>query len=179
MARRGERSIEKEAFWKRAVAAWQAAGVSTRAFCLSRGLKESAFYFWRRELARRAGQPEPGDEARRHHPSELARRAGLPARASSAGPVAGSPARKHSRSRVQPSAGKSRCVQALAVLPSADPAAMFLPLTVRTAGAETGAIEIVVGGHHLRVCAGFDEETLNRVLVVLERHAGWQAASRA
>jgi hypothetical protein len=60
---------------------------------------------------------------------------------------------------------------------------MFLPVTLKpqaiTVAQNAGAIEIVVGGHHLRVCAGFDEETLNRLLVVLERHAGGQAASRA
>lgn len=55
MANRGERSVEKEAFWKLAVDEWRQAGTSVREFCRSNGLKESAFYFWRRELAKRQG----------------------------------------------------------------------------------------------------------------------------
>jgi transposase-like protein len=55
MTRRGDGSLEKEAFWKLAVDEWRAARTSIREFCRSNGLKESAFYFWRRELAKRAG----------------------------------------------------------------------------------------------------------------------------
>ena len=57
MTRRGDRTLEKEAFWKLAVDEWLAGGTSVREFCISNGLKESAFYFWRRGLAKRAGMP--------------------------------------------------------------------------------------------------------------------------
>lgn len=67
MTRHGERSSEKEAFWKLAVDEWWAAGTSIRKFCRSNGLTETAFYFWfwRRELAKRAGLPVAEPEGRR------------------------------------------------------------------------------------------------------------------
>jgi len=133
MTRRGDRSAEKEAFWKLAVDEWRAAGTTIREFCRTNGLKESAFYFWRRELAKRAGAT-----------------------------VIESGTRKAGKPRAKPQAE-----------PAQSPTAMFLPLTLRsheTAAAEdpqSGAIEIVVGGHRLRVPPGFDEETLSRLLRLL------------
>ncbi len=133
MTKRGDRSLEKEAFWKPAVDEWRAAGSSIREFCRTNGLKESAFYFWRRELAKRAGLPGAETEGRSTQW-----------------------ARKNSEASPAPS-----------------PTAMFLPLTLRShetaaaEGAESGSIEIVVGGHRLRVSPGFDEETLSRLLRML------------
>ena len=129
MTRRGDRSVEKEAFWKLAVDEWRAAGTSVREFCFSNGLKESAFYFWRRELAKRAGAA-----------------------------VIESGTRKARKPRAKPQAE-----------PAQSPTAMFLPLTLRPSGtapsegAESGCIEIVAGGHRLRVPPGFDEETQSRL----------------
>jgi hypothetical protein len=37
--------------WQMAIQRWQSSGQSVRAFCRQEGLKESAFFFWRRELA--------------------------------------------------------------------------------------------------------------------------------
>ena len=37
--------------WLMAIQQWQSSGQSVRAFCRQEGLKESAFFFWRRELA--------------------------------------------------------------------------------------------------------------------------------
>jgi hypothetical protein len=37
--------------WWMAIQQWQSSGQSVRAFCRQAGLKESAFFFWRRELA--------------------------------------------------------------------------------------------------------------------------------
>ena len=37
--------------WQTAIQRWQSSGQSVRAFCRQEGLKESAFFFWRRELA--------------------------------------------------------------------------------------------------------------------------------
>lgn len=133
MTKRGDRSLEKEAFWKLAVDEWRSAGTTIREFCRSNGLKESAFYFWRRELAKRAGAP-----------------------------VIESGIRKPRKPRAKPQAE-----------PAQSPTAMFLPLTLRPSGsapsegAESGSIEIVVGGHRLRVSPGFDEETLSRLLRML------------
>jgi transposase-like protein len=36
--------------WQTAIQQWQSSGQSVRAFCRQEGLKESAFFFWRREL---------------------------------------------------------------------------------------------------------------------------------
>jgi hypothetical protein len=45
------RSSEREAFWRDAVARRDVSGLSVRAFCQGENLPESAFYFWRRRLA--------------------------------------------------------------------------------------------------------------------------------
>jgi hypothetical protein len=37
--------------WQTAIQRWRSSGQSVRAFCRQEGLKESAFFFWRRELA--------------------------------------------------------------------------------------------------------------------------------
>jgi hypothetical protein len=54
MAQRGVgRDRKKEAFWRRHVRAQAANGESVRAYCVKNRVKEPAFYWWRRELARR------------------------------------------------------------------------------------------------------------------------------
>ena len=56
--RRGD--PQKQRYWEEVVRRWREGGQSVRAFCLAEGLRESAFYFWRRELARRgqrSGKP--------------------------------------------------------------------------------------------------------------------------
>jgi hypothetical protein len=56
MGRRGDRDVQKERMWRRLVLGQSRSGLSVRAFCEREALKESAFYFWRREIARRDGQ---------------------------------------------------------------------------------------------------------------------------
>lgn len=53
MARGKQRDGSREQFWRQALADFHASGQSIRGFCRARGLPESAFYFWRRELAQR------------------------------------------------------------------------------------------------------------------------------
>jgi len=50
-----DRNSEREAFWRDAVARRDVSGLSVRAFCQGENLPESAFYFWRRNLAERDG----------------------------------------------------------------------------------------------------------------------------
>jgi hypothetical protein len=50
----------KEQLWRRWVAKRSRLGLSVREFCEQEGLKESAFYFWRRELARRDAETAAG-----------------------------------------------------------------------------------------------------------------------
>jgi hypothetical protein len=47
------RNSKKEQEWRERVQRWQQSGESVRAFCRREGLHESAFFAWRRELARR------------------------------------------------------------------------------------------------------------------------------
>jgi transposase-like protein len=57
MRKHGRRSDpQREREWQAAVRRWQRSGQSVREYCRAQGLKESAFYFWRRELARRGRQ---------------------------------------------------------------------------------------------------------------------------
>ena len=46
---------DRVAFWRGTLAAYGGSGRSVRQFCQERGLRESAFYFWRRTIARRDG----------------------------------------------------------------------------------------------------------------------------
>ncbi|MCY2950574.1 MAG: transposase [Planctomycetota bacterium] len=53
MAKGKVRDKSKEAFWRRAVRRQGQSDLTVRAFCREHALRETAFYFWRRELARR------------------------------------------------------------------------------------------------------------------------------
>jgi transposase len=46
----------RERMWRERVRRCRASGLSVREFCAAEGLHESAFYFWRRELAQRDRQ---------------------------------------------------------------------------------------------------------------------------
>lgn len=43
----------REQFWRDTIAAWQASGLTVRAFCHQRQLKKTTFDYWRSELQRR------------------------------------------------------------------------------------------------------------------------------
>jgi len=64
MAKGKQRDGRREARWRRIIADQERSGVGVRAFCRAGGLRETAFYYWRRELQRRQGEQEPrrGDE---------------------------------------------------------------------------------------------------------------------
>jgi transposase-like protein len=57
MAKGPRRDRAKQQFWQKRLADFHASGLSIRGFCRAHGLHESAFYFWRRELARRQRRP--------------------------------------------------------------------------------------------------------------------------
>jgi transposase-like protein len=56
MSKCGQRDLEREKFWRGTMSAWRSSGLSVREFCERRGLTETAFYFWRKELRRREGE---------------------------------------------------------------------------------------------------------------------------
>ena len=47
----------KQGWWRRMVRGHARSGLSIRAYCAQRGVKEPAFYWWRAELARRDAVP--------------------------------------------------------------------------------------------------------------------------
>ncbi len=53
MTLRRQRDLKKEEFWRRMLRREAGSGLSVRAWCLKHNLQPSAFYWWRRELARR------------------------------------------------------------------------------------------------------------------------------
>ena len=55
---------ERQIYWEEAMRRWKESGQSVRAFCHNEGVRESAFYFWRRELAQRSHRTEAANGAR-------------------------------------------------------------------------------------------------------------------
>jgi len=53
MARSTTRDLNKEALWRRRVHGQTASGLSIRAWCRKHAVRESVFYWWRSQLARR------------------------------------------------------------------------------------------------------------------------------
>ena len=53
MARGKSRDRSKEALWRRTVRQQRQSGMTIREFCRKHKVRETAFYFWRRELERR------------------------------------------------------------------------------------------------------------------------------
>ena len=53
MAKGKIRDKSKEALWRRTVRQQRQSGLTIREFCRKRQVRETAFYFWRRELADR------------------------------------------------------------------------------------------------------------------------------
>lgn len=58
MLGRGKRGGGKEQQWREILGEQGQSGESVRAFCRERGLKEAAFYWWRREIERRDREAE-------------------------------------------------------------------------------------------------------------------------
>lgn len=54
-----QRDPKKEALWRRLVRRQARSGMTVRAWCLDRQVKEATFHWWRRELARRDSEQAP------------------------------------------------------------------------------------------------------------------------
>jgi len=54
----GDGNSGKAALWRARVSGHSRSGMTVRSYCRAEGLGEGAFYWWRRELARRAGELE-------------------------------------------------------------------------------------------------------------------------
>ena len=55
----GRRDPKREAFWREVVGRQAASSLGVRAFCQRERLRESAFHWWRRTIARRDAQARP------------------------------------------------------------------------------------------------------------------------
>ena len=58
MAKGIHRDKQREAQWRRMMRRQQRSGLTIRAFCGEHDLRETAFYFWRAELARREAEQD-------------------------------------------------------------------------------------------------------------------------
>jgi transposase-like protein len=137
--RRGD--PQRQSYWEAVVERWREGGQGVRAFCRDEGLRESAFYFWRRQLARRGRQ--------------AAVVASSQPQARSTKPASRSP------KRILPQPGAT-----LSFLP----VRLVAPTSGNLGVAQpTGGVEIVLPqGCTVRAPVGFDRQTLSDVLAVLE-----------
>jgi hypothetical protein len=132
---------ERQTYWEEAMRRWRESGQSVRAFCRNEGVRESAFYFWRRELAQRCHRTEAANGSRPP--------------VSSLTTASHSSERASSRYSSVPSFLPVRVVEDVA-------AEAGHPL----AG---GGVEIILAhGCTVHVRSGFDRQTLADVLAVLE-----------
>ena len=147
MKKRGRRGDpRKQSYWEALFRRWKESGQSVRAFCCAEGVRESAFYCWRRTLARRGQRVDAAG--------------GVRSRARSAAPTSRSPQHGPTPSFLP--------VHVVA------PASGF-PTSGCPGVAEAGyplagrGVEIVLAqGRTVRVPPGFDRQTLAEVLAVLE-----------
>lgn len=71
MRRRRERDAAKERTWRRLIDRQRRGRLSVREFCAAEALAESAFYFWRRELAKRDAESPIQAAPRKHERATL------------------------------------------------------------------------------------------------------------
>lgn len=135
-----QRDAGKERHWREVIRAQKSSGQSVREYCRHAEVKEAAFYWWRRELARRS----PTGKTSRRGPADKA---------------------DQPRSKRTRKAGQGRSASRAAAY--GQPAS-FLPVHVLTDSTAAG-VEIYLGGGR-RICVrpGFDWQTLQQVLAVLE-----------
>jgi len=139
MAKRRTRDLKKEARWRKVVAQQQRSGLSVRQYCQEHSLTESAFWFWKRELARRDAEQRLTTSQTRLTTASL-----LP------GPRRGPARRESSQGRRPRERG---------------PALGLVPISIGPALGAMATIEVVLsGGVSVRVMAGCDEATLRMVL---------------
>jgi hypothetical protein len=132
---------QRQRHWEEVMRRWREGGQAVRAFCRAEGVRESAFYFWRQELARRGHRVDAKNGSRPE-----------------GGPV--TPVSRSS-SRISPRRGP---------MPSFLPVRVVEPnLTEAEYPLAGGGVEIVLArGRTVRVPPGFDRQTLADVLSLLE-----------
>ena len=151
---------QKERHWRELIRGQQLSGESVREYCRGAGVKESAFYWWRRELARRGEAPKVTG-ARRPAQRKRARSSVVPG---------GKRAAESNRPR-QPGRGKPATETPVSFRASGGDASRFLPVHLLggNSPAHAAGVEIHLGdGRMICVRPGFDRQTLREVLAALE-----------
>ena len=151
---------EKERYWRELVLGQAGSGQSVREYCRRADVRESAFYWWRRELARRS---EAG-EAARPRPAR-----GRKVARSSAG-HGRQPSRESNR-RKRASREKPATAMFLGSRSVDNEPSPFVPIHLLSDNGvvHAAAVEIHLGdGRMVRVAPGFDRQTLVEVLGGLE-----------
>ena len=151
---------QKERYWRELVQGQGQSGQSVREYCRQAGVKESAFYWWRRELARRTetrkvvrSRPARGRKVARSLVGNESERSGESNR--------GRRQRQHKPATVTPAGGRSRVSEATPFLP--------IHLLAGNGVEHPAAVEIYLGdGRLVRVGPGVDRQTLREVLAALE-----------
>ena len=132
---------QRQSHWEEVVRRWREGGQSVRAFCRAEGLRESAFYSWRRKLGRCRSRADAVNGPRSQ-------------------PHLVTPASRLSK-QVSPRHSPSASFLPLHVVAPVNGCADLAEAT--------HGVEIVLSqGHTVRVPAGFDRQTLADVLAVLE-----------
>jgi len=159
------RGVTKEAFWRRMVQAQTDSGLSIRAWCRDQDLKDTTFYWWRRELTRRASSspafPSQRPTSRGHQPPTLR--------------VRKPPSRDSAKTAVKPSSRQGQRATTVALPKRAEPidsSPSFVPVHVAKdhagAGDRGSQIEITwPDGRSVRVTGMVDRQALADVLDVL------------
>ncbi len=172
MARR-QRDPALERRWRERLAEWRAGGEGVREFCLRRGLVETAFYYWRRELEARDAAAVRGSSRR---PAAQGLVSPSPASHSTVSrrPVLGSPATPSPASLSSPSPSPaSRRTTGKSALP------MFVPVTVlpdtvlpdAVLASATLAVEVRCPSGHVVWLSACDGASLAALFAALEPRA--------
>lgn len=133
-------------YWEGVVRRCEESGQSVRAFCLAEGLRESAFYFWRRRLARRSPPSGAAGQAQPETPTLAL-------------------AAPSTKRRSPPRHSPASFLPVRVVAPASGYAGSGCPGATET----SQGVEIVLAfGRIVRVPAGFERQTLVDVLSVLE-----------
>jgi transposase-like protein len=172
-------------FWDAAVRLWAESGLGVRAFCRQEGLAEHSFYWWRRKLSAQNGDAKVACVTNRAKSSSVANHAA----ASPAVNASASPANSAALSSVANASATSLAANAAKSSRNPQAGSAFVPVHVfddgnadanpagtpfakasRVIGKRSAAIEIrLKTGWRVRVPAGFDPPTLDRVLAILEQ----------
>jgi len=152
---------EKDRYWRALVQGHEGSGQSVRAYCRQAGVKESAFYWWRRELAGRSETRE-ATRSRLASGRKSARTSAGQGRGRAGELKGGRPPRGQKPDTKTPPLGGGS---------PGNEASPFVPvhLLAGNSAANAAAVEIHLGdGRMVRVGPGVDRQTLVEVLGALE-----------